>query len=137
MRPNPKVSETVSEGLSGGPGAVKRDESIIEDGETAKLACVPCMPTHEEVEAHNATHVPFRSWCAFCVAGKAKANPHFKGNNKVVQGENVVSLDYAFIGDKPPATDADSDADSETETGGYRDSKGNLKVLVSRDRKRG
>ena len=127
----------MSEGLSGGPGAVKRDESIIEDGETAKLACVPCMPTHEEVEAHNATHVPFRSWCAFCVAGKAKANPHFKGSNKVVQGENVVSLDYAFIGDRPPTADGDSDADSETETGGYRDSQGNLKVLVSRDRKRG
>ena len=101
--------------------AVGAGDSIIwsqEEGEEAKVACAPCMPTQEEVERHSTTHVPFRSWCVFCVAGKAKANPHFKRNAETVQGENVVSLDYAFIGDRPATTDADSDADSEPETGG-------------------
>ena len=83
------------------------------------------MPTTEEVEVHNATHVPFRSWCAFCVAGKAKANPHFIKEKNKVQSENVASLDYAFIGDK---AGEESDADDEAEETGpdkveYRDSK--------------
>ena len=41
-------------------------------------------------------------------------------------------MDYAFIGDK---AEADSDADDESEGVDYRDSSGNLKVLVSRDTK--
>ena len=98
------------------------------EGQDAKVACVPCMPTQEEVDAHNATHVPFRSWCPFCVAGKAKANPHFKKDSERAKIENTVSLDYAFIGD---AAQAESDADDESDD--HRDNNGNLKVLVPRD----
>ena len=44
----------------GGPQA---DES--EDSDKVKVACAPCMPTQEEVDLHNTTHYPFRSWCKF------------------------------------------------------------------------
>ena len=107
----------------------------IEEGLEAKIACKPCMPTQDEVDRHNATHVRFRSWCPFCVAGKAKANPHFKRDSDKVLSENVVSLDYAFIGDREADAGGDSDADDEDEPADYRDSKGNLKVLVGRDRR--
>ena len=56
-------------------GGIQGEE---EEGQDAKVACKPCMPTEEEVEKYNATHIPFRSWCPYCVAGKAKCNPHFK-----------------------------------------------------------
>ena len=110
-------------------GGQKVDGS--EEGDKVKVACVPCMPTQEEVDVHNTTHYPFRSWCRFCVAGKAKANPHFKKDSDRVQSENVVSLDYAFLG----ARENDSDADDECDTVDHRDSSGNLKVLVARDHK--
>ena len=32
----------------------------------------PGAPTTAEVELHNATHLPFRSWCPSCVSGKAR-----------------------------------------------------------------
>ena len=36
----------------------------------------PKRPTGEEVERHDATHCPYRSWCAACVAASAKEDPH-------------------------------------------------------------
>ena len=30
-------------------------------------------PPRDELEAHMATHVPFRSWCPYCIMGKAPA----------------------------------------------------------------
>ena len=48
-------------------------EPCEREGLHAKVANKPVMPTAEEVEQHNATHIPFRNWCPYCVAGKAKA----------------------------------------------------------------
>ena len=42
------------------------------EGQEANVPKYGFRPTPEEVERHNATHVPFRNWCAFCVAEKAK-----------------------------------------------------------------
>ena len=58
----------------------------------------PVLPSAEEIERHNACHIPFRSWCKFCVAGKAKANPHFQKFECRPCDANVVQLDYAFMG---------------------------------------
>jgi thiol-disulfide isomerase/thioredoxin len=118
-------------------------EDGLEEGSEARIACRPCMPTQDEVERHNATHVPFRSWCPYCVAGKAKANPHYKRVESRGANDNVVSIDYAFIGDKTVPEQEDEVEDEVTVgpdaqlTGDHRDSKGNLKVLVSRDRRSG
>ena len=35
-------------------------------------------PSREEIRIHGATHLPFRSWCAECVAGRAKDDAHHK-----------------------------------------------------------
>ena len=110
VSPNPLVSSRDAEGLVGGQS---RESGENQEGLEAKVACAPCMPTQEEVERHNATHIPFRSWCPFCVAGKAKANPHYKKDSDRVCSENVVSLDYAFMGDRP-AEEPDSDGDERT-----------------------
>ena len=43
-----------------------------EEGEEAlvpRCARDPLQPTKAEWEAHQATHLPYRSWCRFCVDG--------------------------------------------------------------------
>ena len=81
----------------GGHAGTRGETGEEAEGQDAKVGCVPCMPTQEEVDVHNATHVPFRSWCPFCVAGKAKANPHFRKDSERVKNENIVSLNMTFL----------------------------------------
>ena len=45
-------------------------------------------------------HMPFRTWCPHCVAGKAKADKHIASGGLAGSEIPVVSMDYAFMGDK-------------------------------------
>ena len=36
------------------------------------------LPSQREVDEHDLTHLPYRNWCPFCVAGKGKLASHFK-----------------------------------------------------------
>ena len=39
----------------------------------------PKLPSKKEVEDQNLSgHMPYRSWCSFCVMGRVKAAPHYK-----------------------------------------------------------
>ena len=56
----------------------------------------PQAPTAGERAAHEATHLPFRSWCIECVAGRLDNPPH----RRVEQEENAVPevlMDYCFV----------------------------------------
>ena len=44
-----------------------------------------------------ATHVPFRSWCPYCIMGKAPAGAHRQSKDEA-EGLPIISLDYAFMG---------------------------------------
>ena len=33
-------------------------------------------PTQREREQHEATHVPFRDWCAYCMMGRGRTHHH-------------------------------------------------------------
>ena len=61
------------------------EESIIGVDEVSpppvRVATSPTAPTAEERENHNATHLPYRSWCSTCVAGKGRrpALPEARG----------------------------------------------------------
>ena len=55
------------------------DEVIDSDaeGEIAKVARDPKMPSEAEVEAHRAAgHWPFRCWCVHCMAASGLGMPH-------------------------------------------------------------
>ena len=52
----------------------------------------PQQPTADERRLHELTHLPFRSWCRFCVLGKGRANQSRRGNRHLP----VVQVDYAF-----------------------------------------
>ena len=56
---------------------------------------MPSLPKAEEVEEHNVTHLPFRSWCPHCVKGKAKGKKHESSKEKSEIAQ--VSIDYMFM----------------------------------------
>ena len=78
------------------------DDQHEEEREEEQEAIVPCVnrdprrPSKEEVEFHMMTHVPYRSWCAHCVRGRAKGNPHRKAKHAENQVPTLVA-DYMFM----------------------------------------
>ena len=73
------------------------DES--QDVVAPKVAARPYTPTKAEIEAHEVTHLPYRNWCAHCVAGKGVSSPHVHGDAAERIGITI-SLDYCFMGDE-------------------------------------
>ena len=65
----------------------------------------PRLPSKKEVEEHNLSgHMPYRSWCTFCVMGRGKAAPHCKQTRG--DGLPELHVDYCFMPteNKPLAT---------------------------------
>ena len=70
--------EEIECGLCEYPGLADMGLYNVGDGDGLE-ADVPkhgFRPSPEEVEKHNATHIPFRSWCSHCVKGKGVKAPH-------------------------------------------------------------
>ena len=43
------------------------------------------LPISEELDTHNLTHLPYRSWCPHCVRGKGKTMDHRRaGRDKLI-----------------------------------------------------
>ena len=65
----------------------------------------PRLLSRKEVEDHSLSgHMPYRSWCTFCVMGRGKTSPHFKQSRD--DGLPELHVDYCFMAteDKPLAT---------------------------------
>ena len=63
------------------------EEIVAETGESVvvpKGLPSPSLPSKAEVEHHNLTHLPYRSWCPFCVAARRKNNAHLPTGEKGV-----------------------------------------------------
>ena len=75
---------------------------LEESEEAAKVRLLPSPtpPSRQEMLEHNISHMPFRSWCPHCVAGKAKANKHVHTGGLEASETPVVSMDYMFMGDR-------------------------------------
>ena len=89
--------EEIGEQEDDGVEDERADESQGEEAAEAKVIKAECTPSKQEIEKHMATHMPFRSWCPFCVAGKAVSSGHHhkpEGPGSVP----VISIDYAFMG---------------------------------------
>ena len=84
--------EIAGAGEGGGP-------EHAEDAVVPKPAPSPCSPTRAERESHEATHLPYRSWCSICVQGRAD-NPHRRRAPPSADDERrlpEVHIDYAFL----------------------------------------
>ncbi len=59
----------------------------------------PVEPSKEDIEAHYATHCPYRNWCPVCVKAAGKEDPHYR-DEKREPGLPVVSMDYNELDDE-------------------------------------
>ena len=57
---------------------------------------LPANVSKEEFDAHQLTHLPFRSWCDHCVKGKAVDDAH-RPRIDSHRGEAKVGMDYFFL----------------------------------------
>ena len=124
-----------------GQGDEGKDEEQKEEFGMRQVKKVqdPRMPTKEEQEEHEKTHLPFRSWCRHCIAGTAKANRHSPNGGMSASEVRVVSLDYAFVEDnnehdtEQEMVGEESDKDVQYEKDNKDETKAN--ILVIRDAK--
>ena len=55
-------------------------------------------PTQREREEHEATHVPFRDWCAHCMMGRGRSHHHVAKQKSEDQSRRpVIAMDYFFM----------------------------------------
>ena len=80
---------------------IEFEEHASEEAQLPEVLRDPGAPTKKELEEHNTTHLPFRSWCPHCVAGKAQDRPH-KMNKSAQMDKQLpeVVFDYGFFGGK-------------------------------------
>ena len=53
------------------------------DVRTMKKMIDPKMPSRDEVQQHELTHLPFRNWCRHCVKGRGIEAGHFRATRDV------------------------------------------------------
>ena len=75
---------------------VEEEDEDTESRGVTKMRVIPKGPTDQEREAHSRTHLPFRSWCPQCVAGRATAAAHAtrEREERSVAG---MDFDYCFL----------------------------------------
>jgi hypothetical protein len=65
-----------------------------EEAEPVKHAADPGAPTASQVEEHRKTHIPFRSWCKWCVLGRGRGIQHRKAGASDIP---IIGVDYFFL----------------------------------------
>ena len=88
-------------------GGLPRDEAASaaplppkdqEDGQPAQPLARPDRPTPEMIAAHEVSHLPYRSWCRACVAGRGRAFQHKASTHESTVP--VVSMDYLYFNER-------------------------------------
>ena len=76
------------------------DDFICQPCEEAPVSVAksPCAPTHEDRERHNASHLPYRSWCDVCVQARGKEDPNKKVKAKTEEAVPTIVMDYKTFG---------------------------------------
>ena len=90
--------EINSEAAAGDEGELRCTPCEHGAGVAQKTARSPSMPTAKDVEDHDLTHCPYRSWCDHCVKGQAKDDGHSTIKGDLADSSVVrVALDYCFF----------------------------------------
>ena len=90
--------------------AAERDERLddpvaedLEEEAGAQSLSAPRAPTRAEWERHVVSHIPFRSWCRHCVAGRGLERRHLTRQGGTEDTRPHISIDYAYLaGDATP-----------------------------------
>ena len=75
-------------------------QADMDDNTAAPIVILrdPGAPSAQEIEEHDPTHLPYRSWCPVCVAACGKEDGRFQSKEKDRGGKPIVSLDYKSFG---------------------------------------
>ena len=74
----------------------EQDSAGADEAQLAKLGNVLVLPSEAEVEQHDLTHLPFRSWCRHCVRAKSKESAHPESSPGAV---SKFATDHMFMGE--------------------------------------
>ena len=81
VRPHETSHDTLAN--EGNEIGEERDEDDKQDeGRAIKGQKMLYQPGHQEWDDHMRTHIPFRKWCPYCVAGKCVSGAHRRIQNK-------------------------------------------------------
>ena len=73
-------------------------EGVVAPGERARP--LP-QPSRQEVQEHELTHIPYRSWCVHCVRRAGRSDAHRRRARQDEEGREqhmtIWSIDYAFM----------------------------------------
>ena len=72
------------------------DEETSGEAKMNKGLLCGVKPSKKEVDDHERTHLPFRSWCKHCVFGKAQSHPHYR-KDKETLGVPTISWDHMYM----------------------------------------
>ena len=88
------------EDVDGDPDEIEQVGVDEKTESPVKVVRDPGCPSAEELERHNATHVPYRAWCPICVEAKGKEDPHRLNREGKGKGEiPTIRLDYKSLGE--------------------------------------
>ena len=71
------------------------DQLQCEEAEERKVLPTPVLPSQAEIDEHWLDHLPYRSWCGTCVAGRGRERPHTRTHGK--REIPTLAFDYCFI----------------------------------------
>ncbi len=71
------------------------EKEAEEECEPMRVAPDPGAPSAEDVEQHRAEgHVPYRSWCEWCVSGRGVGEHHKQGPKSKIP---IIAFDYLLV----------------------------------------
>ena len=82
------------------PERLQESELCGEEGRLAVGLSAPVRVSKAEVEKHELTHVPYRSWCPICVRARGRKMPHYRRKERHDEvGMRIprISMDYFFM----------------------------------------
>ncbi len=79
---------------------LEEGEELLQEGKPIKILRGPVKPTKLEIEEHEHSHIPFRSWCPHCVRGRGQSSPHLSKPEGSEEEQRVptVVMDSFFQG---------------------------------------
>ena len=58
------------------------EEDEQQSANKAKAMMQPVQPTPQEIQQHNLTHMPYRSWCPVCIQSRGRQTSHQQQTSK-------------------------------------------------------
>ena len=114
----PQVEEPAAEG---DVEASPEEDFECQECVPARILPDPGQPTQKQLEDHRIDHLPFRSWCPECVAGRATGEQHVKRKDE--KRISTFSIDYLYCTKSRVVSRGELEEGEEVE----------LKALVAKD----